>query len=30
VRAFVVPRMGADGSEQLEAELRQYVAQMLP
>ncbi len=30
VRAFVVPRGGADGSEQLEAELRQYVAQMLP
>ncbi len=30
VRAFVVPRMGGDGSEQLEAELRQYVAQMLP
>jgi len=30
LRAFVVPRTGADGSEQLEAELRQYVAQMLP
>ncbi|HEU4971761.1 MAG TPA: AMP-binding protein [Gaiellaceae bacterium] len=30
VRAFVVPRGGLDGSEQLEAELRQYVAQMLP
>jgi len=30
VRAFVVPRAGADGSEQLEAELRQYVALTLP
>ena len=30
VRAFVVPRRGAGGSEQLEAELRQYVAQTLP
>ena len=30
VRAFVAPRAGADGSEQLEAELRQYVAQTLP
>ena len=30
VRAFVVPRAGAGGSEQLEAELRQYVAQTLP
>ena len=30
VRAFVVPRPGADGSEQLEAELRQYAAETLP
>ena len=30
VRAFVVPKAGAAGSEQLEAELRQYVAQTLP
>ena len=30
VRAFVVPKTGAEGSEQLEAELRQYVAQTLP
>ena len=30
VRAFVVPRTGAEGSEQLEAELRQYAAQTLP
>jgi acyl-coenzyme A synthetase/AMP-(fatty) acid ligase len=30
VRAFVVARKGAGGSEQLEAELRQYVAQTLP
>jgi acyl-coenzyme A synthetase/AMP-(fatty) acid ligase len=30
VRAFVVPKRGAGGSEQLEAELRQYVAQTLP
>jgi acetyl-CoA synthetase len=30
VRAFVVPRRNAEGSEQLEAELRQYVAQTLP
>jgi hypothetical protein len=30
VRAFVVPRAGAAGSEQLEAELRQYAAQTLP
>ncbi len=30
VRAFVVPKPGAAGSEQLEAELRQYAAQTLP
>ena len=30
VRAFVVPKTGAEGSEQLEAELRQYAAQTLP
>jgi acetyl-CoA synthetase len=30
VRAFVVPRARAASSEQLEAELRQYVAEMLP
>jgi acyl-coenzyme A synthetase/AMP-(fatty) acid ligase len=30
VRAFVVAKQGAGGSEQLEAELRQYVAQTLP
>ena len=30
IRAFVVPRAGAEGSEQLEAELRQFVAQTLP
>ena len=30
VRAFVVPRGDPEGSEQLEAELRQYVAQTLP
>jgi acyl-coenzyme A synthetase/AMP-(fatty) acid ligase len=30
VRAFVVPEPGGEGSEQLEAELRQYVAQTLP
>jgi acyl-coenzyme A synthetase/AMP-(fatty) acid ligase len=30
VRAFVVPRGAPEGSEQLEAELRQYVAQTLP
>ena len=30
VRAFVVPKAGAEGSEQLEAELRQYAAQTLP
>ncbi|HUG64473.1 MAG TPA: AMP-binding protein [Gaiellaceae bacterium] len=30
VRAFVVPKDGAEGSEQLEAELRQYAAQTLP
>jgi acyl-coenzyme A synthetase/AMP-(fatty) acid ligase len=30
VRAFVVAERGAGGSEQLEAELRQYVAQTLP
>ena len=30
VRAFVVPRRGADGSEQLEAELREYAAETLP
>ena len=30
VRAFVVPRRGAEGSEQLQAELRQYAAETLP
>jgi acyl-coenzyme A synthetase/AMP-(fatty) acid ligase len=30
VRAFVVPRPGAVGSEQAEAELRQYAAEALP
>ena len=30
VRAFVVPKSADGGSEQLEAELRQYVAQTLP
>ena len=30
IRAFVVPKAGAAGSEQLEAELRQYVAETLP
>jgi acyl-coenzyme A synthetase/AMP-(fatty) acid ligase len=30
VRAFVVPRSGAAGSEQHEAELREYAAQTLP
>src|SRR5262249_39670996 len=30
VRAFVVPAGGADGSEQLEAELRQYASETLP
>jgi acyl-coenzyme A synthetase/AMP-(fatty) acid ligase len=30
IRAFVVPRSGDGGSEQLEAELREYVAQTLP
>ena len=30
VRAFVVPKPGVDGSEQLEAELRQYVGHALP
>jgi len=30
VRAFVVPKPGAEGSEQLEAELRQYASQTLP
>ncbi len=30
VRAFVVPKPGIEGSEQLEAELRQYVGQTLP
>jgi acetyl-CoA synthetase len=30
IRAFVVPKRDAGGSEQLEAELRQYVAQTLP
>ena len=30
VRAYVVPRPGSEGSEQLEAELRQFVGQALP
>jgi acetyl-CoA synthetase/medium-chain acyl-CoA synthetase len=30
VRAYVVPRPGKEGSEQLEAELRQFVGQALP
>jgi acyl-coenzyme A synthetase/AMP-(fatty) acid ligase len=30
VRAYVVPRPGDEGSEQLEAELRQFVGQALP
>ena len=30
VRAYVVPRPGSEGSEQLQAELRQFVGQALP
>ena len=30
VRAYVVPRPGSEGTEQLEAELRQFVGQALP